>query len=54
MNMLVIAYRNAWIKERKLHMCWRAIARRQLSRLRELEVETDAWFWAAREASDGA
>jgi hypothetical protein len=27
------AYRDGWIKERKLHMIWRAIARRHLSRL---------------------
>jgi hypothetical protein len=25
------AYRNGWLRERKLHMIWRAIARRQLS-----------------------
>jgi hypothetical protein len=27
------AYRNGWIRERKLHMIWRAIARRHLSRV---------------------
>jgi hypothetical protein len=26
------AYRNGWIRERKLHLIWRAIARRHLSR----------------------
>jgi hypothetical protein len=28
------AYRNGWLRERKLHMIWRAIARRHLSCLR--------------------
>ena len=27
------AYRNGWLRERKLHMIWRAIARRHLSRV---------------------
>lgn len=26
------AYRNGWLRERKLHLIWRAIARRHLSR----------------------
>ena len=32
MTLLAKAYRDAWIKERKLHLIWRAIARRHLSR----------------------
>ena len=28
MTLLAKAYRDAWIKERKLHLIWRAIARR--------------------------
>lgn len=37
-NMLVLAYRSAWIKERKLHLCWRAIARRNAHNYHVLRV----------------
>jgi hypothetical protein len=36
------AYRNGWLRERKLHLIWRAMARRHLSRLRELRPYADA------------
>ena len=32
------AYRNGWLRERKLHMIWRAIARRHLSRVRTISA----------------
>ena len=38
MNLLTKAYRDGWRKERKLHMIWRAIARRHLSRVRTISA----------------
>jgi hypothetical protein len=39
MTLLTKAYRDGWLKERKLHMIWRAIARRHLSRLRDCDYQ---------------
>jgi hypothetical protein len=33
-----------WVKQRKLHMIWRAIARRHLSRIAEITAEADSLF----------
>jgi hypothetical protein len=41
------------IKQRRLAKIWRAIARRHLSRLCEIEAEADAWFYSRLDISDG-
>ena len=46
------AYRNGWLRERKLHLIWRAIARRHLSCLRELRPYADA-DWRDLMGNDG-
>jgi|HubBroStandDraft_5_1064220.scaffolds.fasta_scaffold115859_1 hypothetical protein len=47
------AYRNGWIKQSKLAKCWRAIARRHLSRLRDAEREADMWYYSRFAINDG-
>lgn len=47
------AYRNGWLRERKLHLIWRAIARRHLSCLRAAQREADMWYYSRFDINDG-
>ena len=44
---------SAWYKQRKLHLIWRAIARRHLSCLRAAQREADMWYYSRFDINDG-